>query len=55
MIKKIKLFKKLLKIIDMADNYWKDNKDKVKEVKEAISDIRGYIYDAERVIKKIGG
>ena len=55
MFKKIKLIKKLLKIVDAVENYWEGNRDKIEEAKKAIPEIKGYISDFERIIKRIGG
>ena len=53
MFKKIKLAKKLFKIVDAVEEYFKGNKDKIEQGKEAISEIKQYISDLERIIKKI--
>ena len=55
MFKKIRLMKKLLKIVDAVEKYWDGNKDNIEEAKKAIPEIKGYISDLERIIKKIGG
>ena len=55
MFKKIKLIKKLLKIIDAVESYWEGNRDKIEEAKKAIPEIKGYVSDLERIIKRIGG
>ena len=50
MFKKIKLFKKLMAIVDVVDDFWSDNKDKIEKAKEALPEIKGYISDFERMI-----
>lgn len=54
MFKKIKLIKKLLKIVDAVESYYKGNKDKIDIAKKAIPEIKGYITDLERIIKRLG-
>ena len=54
MFKKIRLFKKLMKIVDAVEKYWDGNKDKIEEAKKAIPEIKGYISDLERIIGKLG-
>lgn len=55
MLKKIRLIKKLLKIVEAVENYFEGNRDKIEEAKKALPEIKGYISDLERIIKKIGG
>ena len=55
MFKKIRLIKKLLSIVEAVENYWNGNQDKIEKAKKAIPEIKGYISDLERIIKKIGG
>ena len=55
MFKKIRLIKKLLKIVDAVEQYWRGNRGKIEEAKKAIPELKGYISDLERIIKKIGG
>ena len=52
MFKKIKLMKKICKIVDAVEEYYKGNRDKIEEGKKAIEEIKGYISDFERIIKK---
>ena len=54
MFKKIKLIKKLLKIVDAVENYFDNNREKIEQAKEALPEIKGYITDLERILKKIG-
>ena len=53
MFKKIKLFKKLMAIVDVVDDFWSDNKDKIEKAKEALPEIKGYISDFERMIGRL--
>lgn len=53
MFKKIKLFKKLMAIVDVADDFWDANKDKIEKAKEALPEIKGYISDFERMIGRL--
>lgn len=52
MFKKIKLIKKLLKIVDAVEEYYKGNKDKIEKARKAIPEIKGYITDLERILNK---
>lgn len=54
MFKKIKLIKKLLKIVDAVEEYYKGNKDKIDIARKALPEIKGYITDLERIIKRLG-
>ena len=55
MFKKIRLIKKLLKIIEAVESYFEGNREKIEQAKKALPEIKGYITDLERIIKKIGG
>lgn len=54
MFKKIRLAKKLMKIVDAVEEYYKGNRDKIEAAKKAIPEIKGYISDLERIIKRLG-
>jgi hypothetical protein len=54
MFKKIRLAKKLMKIVDAVEEYYKGNRGKIEASKEAIGEIKGYITDLERIIKRLG-
>jgi hypothetical protein len=54
MFKKIRLAKKLMKIVDAVEEYYKGNREKIEVAKKAIPEIKGYITDLERIIKKVG-
>lgn len=55
MFKKIKLFNKICKIIDAVEAYYEGNKDKIEKIKELIPQIKEFIAEAERIIKKLQG
>ena len=55
MFKRIRLFKKLMKIVDAVESYFENNKDKIEKAREALPEIKGYISDFERVLERIGG
>ena len=53
MFKKIRLFKKLLKIIKAVENFYDDNREKfIEEARKALPEIKGYISDFERILEK---
>lgn len=54
MFKKIRLIKKLLKIIEAVETFYNGNRDKIEKAKKALPEIKGYISDFERILKKIG-
>ena len=54
MFKKIRIMKKICKIVDAVEEYYKGNRDKIEEGKKAIAEVKGYISDLERIIKRIG-
>ena len=53
MFKKLRLFNKLCKIIDAVEAFYEGNKDKIEKIKELIPQIKEYIQEAERIIKKL--
>ena len=54
MFKKLRLIKKLLKIVEAVEGYFKNNREKIEQAKKALPEIKGCIADFERIIKKIG-
>lgn len=54
MLKKIRLIKKLLSIVNAVDSFWTDNQDKIEKAKKAIPEIKGYISDFERMLARLG-
>lgn len=54
MFKKLRLIKKLLKIVEAVEGYFENNREKIGQAKEALPEIKGYITDFERILKKIG-
>ena len=55
MFKKIRLIKKLLKVVNAVESYFDGNREKIEKAKKALPEIKGYISDFERIVKKIGG
>ena len=55
MIKKIKLFKKLMAIVDVVENFFdKHDEEYVEKAKKALPVIKGYVTDLERLLDRIG-
>ena len=55
MIKKIKLIKKFMSIVDVVENFFGKNDDKyIEKAKKALPVIKGYITDLERMLDRIG-
>ena len=54
MLKKIRLIKKLLSIVNAVDSFWTGNREKIEEARKAIPEIKGYITDLERMLDRIG-
>jgi hypothetical protein len=55
MIKKIKLFKKLMAIVDVVENFFdKHDEEYIEKAKKALPVIKGYITDFERLLERIG-
>ena len=55
MIKKIKLFKKLMSIVDVVENFFDKHDDEyIEKAKKALPVIKGYITDFERLLERIG-
>lgn len=54
MFRKIKLMKKFLKIVEAVDCYFDNNREKIEKAKEVLPEVKGYISDLERIIKKLG-
>jgi hypothetical protein len=54
MFKKIRLAKKLMKIVDAVEEYYKGNRDKIEQGKKAIAEVEGYITDLKRITKRLG-
>ena len=56
MIKKIKLMKKFMSIVDVVENFFdKHDKEYIEKAKKALPVIKGYISDFERLLERIGG
>lgn len=56
MFRKIRLFKKLLKIVKAVENFYGNNREKfIEEARKALPEIKGYITDFERLLERIGG
>lgn len=53
MIKKIKLFNKLCKIIEAIEAFYEGNKEKIQKVKDLIPEIEAYILKAKEIIEKL--
>lgn len=55
MFKKIKLFKKLMAIVDVVENFFdKHDEEYVEKARKALPVIKGYITDFERLLDRIG-
>jgi hypothetical protein len=54
MFKKIRIIKKICKIVDAVEEYYKGNRDKIEAGRKAIAEVKGYISDLERIIKRLG-
>ena len=47
--------KKVCKIVDAVEEYYKGNRDKIEAGGKAIAEVEGYITDLKRIIKRTGG
>ena len=55
MFKKIKLFKKLMSIVDVIENFFdKHDKEHIEKARKALPEIKGYVTDFERLLERIG-
>ena len=55
MFKKIKLFKKLMSIVDVVENFFDKHDDEyIEKARKALPVIKGYITDFERLLDRIG-
>lgn len=55
MFKKIKLFKKLMAIVDVVENFFDKHDDEyIEKARKALPVIKGYITDFERLLDRIG-
>ena len=55
MFKKIKLFKKLMAIVDVVENFFDKHDDEyIEKAKKALPVIKGYVTDLERLLDRIG-
>lgn len=55
MFKKIKLFKKLMSIVDVVDDFFDKHDDEyIEKAKKALPVIKGYITDFERMLDRLG-
>jgi hypothetical protein len=55
MLKKIKLIKKLMSIVDVVDNFFDKHDDEyIEKAKKALPVIKGYVTDLERLLDRIG-
>jgi hypothetical protein len=53
--KKIKLFKKLMAIVDVVENFFDKHDDEyIEKAKKALPIIKGYVSDFERLLERIG-
>ena len=55
MFKKIRLIKKLLKIVDAVESYFKGNKDKIEKVRKALPEIKAYVETLQKLYDKAKG
>lgn len=56
MFKKIKLFKKLMAIVDVVENFFdKHDEEYIEKAKTALPIIKGYVTDFERLLERMGG
>ncbi len=53
MIKILKLLKNMLNLILAVEAYYSGNRDKILKLTDEIKIIKGYISDAERILKRI--
>ena len=55
MLKKIRLIKKLMSIVDVVENFFdKHDEEYIEKAKKALPEIKGYITDLERVLERLG-
>lgn len=55
MFKKIKLFKKLMAIVDVVENFFdKHDEEYIEKARNALPIIKGYVTDLERMLDRIG-